>query len=76
MKQGDKMLWDSGFGYEEVEFVRELGEYYLGYHLPVEVIYLTGSCVGQNGMCERRQLIPYTTLNQKNLEKKYRRIFG
>jgi hypothetical protein len=55
MKKGDKVIWDSGFGYEICEFIGDGVMYYT-----YAVKQLTGSLVGEICSFSCNEIFPYT----------------
>lgn len=66
-KTGDKVIWDSGFGYDLAEFIGEGKRYYT-----YEIKLLSGCCVGQLISHHINEIIPYTEENYNAMVKEYR----
>lgn len=67
MEKGDKILWDSGFGYEIGYYIGESSVYF---HVTVSLI---SNKYSENGDCcfVKTDIIPYTEEDSKRLSDEY-----
>ena len=68
MKQGDKIIWDSGFGYDLGYYLRECDNQY---HSTV-VKMATGRSANREMCFSKDRVIPYTAEKLEELTEKYR----
>lgn len=71
MKKGDKIIWDSGFGYDLCIFIEEKAESVFFIDRPIQLKYTTGICKGSEGLLPKREIIPYNEENIKLMNEKY-----
>lgn len=63
-KKGDRVIWDSGFGYE-------IG-YYMAIYRDMYIIeYASGNAYHKNGALPKSEIYPYSNELVKRLTKKY-----
>jgi len=67
MKKGDKIIWDSGFGYEIGYFIED-SENKMYNSFKVELI--TG-VVQEETLISKDEIIPYTKESQEQMSNKY-----
>ena len=68
MEKGDKVIWDSGFGYEIGFFIEESDNYmYNSYRINLTTGVVTGSTLR-----DKDRIIPHTEENIKQMEFKYK----
>ena len=64
MKKGDRVIWDSGFGYE-IGYCKEID------NEDFFIEYASGSAVGRIGRVLTSEIFPYSDKLVKKLTKKY-----
>lgn len=70
MEKGDKIIWDSGWGYEIGYFIEETIGDTCFMHNPYKVNLITGVVIGET-LKPRREVIPYTEEISNRMLKTY-----
>jgi len=70
LKEGDKIIWDSHFGYEIGYYVSDEGVMYN----TCLVKLVTGICPGVNNSLTKHEIIPYNRENLTEMVTKYNQV--